>query len=89
MQKHLGLDQFPRKKEDDERISKDIKTLFSTPNGKQVLKYLRSITIESVQGPHATDAELRHLEGQRYLVGLISRRIDHAERIQKNERSSR
>ena len=89
MQKHLGLDQFPRKKEDDERISKDIKALFSTPNGKQVLKYLRSITIESVQGPHATDAELRHLEGQRYLVGLISRRIDHAEKVAKNERSSR
>ena len=89
MQKHLGLDQFPRDKEEDQRISKDIKSLFSTPNGKQVVKYLRSSTIESVQGPHATDAELRHLEGQRYLVGLISRRIDHAERISKNERSSR
>ena len=89
MQKHLGLDQFPRDKEEDQRISKDIKSLFSTPNGKQVLKDLRSITIESVQGPHATVAELRHLEGQRYLVGLITRRIDHAERITKNERSSR
>ncbi len=85
MSKHLGLDNFIRNKADDERISKDIQALFKTPNGKQVLQYLRSITIESVQGPNASDAELRHLEGQRYLVGLISRRIQHAEKVLKNE----
>jgi hypothetical protein len=49
-----------------------------------VLKYLRSITIEAVTGPAASDAELRHLEGQRYLVGLIERRIKHAEKVEKN-----
>ena len=70
MQKHLGLDGLPRSKSEDERVSKDIQALFKTPNGKQVLQYLRSITIETVQGPNASDAELRHLEGQRYIVGL-------------------
>jgi len=45
---------------------------------------LRSITIESVQGPNASDAELRHLEGQRYLVGVVERRISHAQRIKQN-----
>jgi PhoPQ-activated pathogenicity-related protein len=83
MQKHLALDGLPRSKSEDERISKDIQALFKTPNGKQVLQYLRSITIETVQGPNATDAELRHLEGQRYIVGLLSRRINHAERLAK------
>ena len=83
MQKHLALDGLPRSKSEDERISKDIQALFKTPNGKQVLQYLRSITIETVQGPNATDAELRHLEGQRSIVGLLSRRINHAERLAK------
>lgn len=81
---HLGVDNFPRSKEDDEIISRNINSVFKTPNGKAVLKYLRSITIESVQGPNASDAELRHLEGQRYLVGVIERRISHAQRIKEN-----
>ena len=82
MTKHyISLDGFSRNKEDDEKISKDINALFSTPNGKQVLQYFKSITIETVNGPNVTDNELRHLEGQRYLVGLISRRINHANKM--------
>ena len=81
---HLGVDNFPRTKEDDDTISRNLNSVFKTPNGKAVLKYLRSITIESVQGPNASDAELRHLEGQRYLVGVIERRISHAQRIKQN-----
>ena len=71
MSLNLGLDGFPRPKEEDDRISKNINSLFRTPNGKAVMQYLRSITIESVSGANISDAELRHLEGQRYLVGLI------------------
>ena len=81
---HLGVDNFPRTKEDDDTISRNLNSVFKTPNGKAVLKYLRSITIESVQGPNASDAELRHLEGQRYLVGVVERRISHAQRIKQN-----
>jgi len=77
----LGVDNYPRAEEEDNRISVNIRSLFSSPSGKEVLKYLRSITIESVQGANASDAELRHLEGQRYLVGLIERRIKHAEKV--------
>ena len=36
---------------------------------------------ETVNGPNVTDMELRHLEGQRYLVGLIDRRIQHANKV--------
>ena len=56
------------------------KTLFSnqfkTTEGKALLAYLRSITIESVAGSDITDHALRHLEGQRYIVGLIQRRVN-------------
>ena len=81
----IGLDGFQRTQKDDEIISKNIDSLFKTATGKAVLKYLRSITIESVQGPNASDAELRHLEGQRYLVGVIERRISHGQRIKSDE----
>ena len=81
MSMNLGLDGYPRGKEADEKISQDINALFKTPNGKQVLKYLRSITIEAVTGPNVSDAELRHLEGQRYLVGLIERGAKQSEKV--------
>lgn len=82
---NIGLDGFARRSEDDERISLDIAALFSKPSGKSVLKYLRSITIEAVNGPAVSDAELRHMEGQRYLVGLIERRINHGNKVKNNE----
>ena len=81
---YFGFDGFQRPLEEDQTISKHTEAVFKTPAGKAVLKYLRSITIESVQGPNASDAELRHLEGQRYLVGVIERRISHAQRIKQN-----
>jgi hypothetical protein len=85
MSKHLGLDGFPRPKAEDEQISQNVNALFRTPTGAQVLKYLRSITIEAVTGGGASDAELRHLEGQRFLVGLIERRVQHGEKVKSNE----
>ena len=80
----IGIDNFPRKISEDNEISLDVRSLFRSPSGEKVLKYLRSITIEAVTGPAASDAELRHLEGQRYIVGLIERRMKHAEKVDKN-----
>ena len=81
--KHLGVDGFPRSKEEDKIISQNINSLFKTPNGQEVLKYLKSVTIEAVSGSNISDAELRHLEGQRYIVALIVKRINHGQRINK------
>lgn len=81
--KHLGVDGYPRSKEQDDIISQNILSLFKTPTGMEVLKYLKSITIEAVSGANISDAELRHLEGQRYLVALIVKRINHAQRKKK------
>jgi hypothetical protein len=61
-------------------VSKNVAKVFESPTGKEVLRYLRSITIEMVNGPNVTTEELRHLEGQRYIVGLIEQRIAHGHR---------
>ena len=52
------------------------KATFKGKGAQEFLRYLRSITIEAVGGPQITDAELRHREGMRYLVGIIEQRID-------------
>jgi hypothetical protein len=77
---NIGIDGIHRKSERDVEISKNIAQIFSTPTGQEVLKYFRSITIEMVNGPNVSTEELRHIEGQRYLVGLIEQRIAHANR---------
>jgi hypothetical protein len=81
----VSIDGFVRGQAADEKISQNVAALFSGDLGKEVLRYLRSITIEAVSGANIGDAELRHLEGQRYLVGLIERRIKHAEKVKTNE----
>tara|TARA_Y100000361_G_C10944546_1_gene230532 strand:- start:85 stop:348 length:264 start_codon:yes stop_codon:yes gene_type:complete len=81
---NIGIDGLQRKKEDDEIISKNILATFSTPSGKQTLGYLRSLTLDSVAGPNISDGELRHLEGQRYIIGLITRRMNHGEKVRTN-----
>ena len=79
---HIGVDGFPRRKEEDEKISKDIAALFRGDAGKEVLRYLRSVTLDAVAGGGISDGELRHLEGQRFIVALIERRIQHAEKVE-------
>ena len=81
---YVPLDGIMRPKQKDQQISQNIAQIFSSPTGKEVLRYLCSITIESVYGPNVTGDELRHMEGQRYLVGLIERRVEHAHRIKKD-----
>jgi len=80
---NIGIDGYQRKSEADVEISQNFAQIFESPTGKQVLRYLRSITIEMVNGPNVTTEELRHLEGQRYIVGLIEQRIAHAHRSKK------
>jgi len=50
---------------------------FRGADGLRVLEHLKSMTIEQALGPSASDALLRHMEGQRQLVnhifGLIER----------------
>jgi hypothetical protein len=77
---NIGIDGYQRDSSTDIQISQNIAQIFQSPTGKEVLKYLRSVTIEMVNGPNVTTEELRHIEGQRYLVGLLEQRIAHAHR---------
>ena len=77
---NIGIYGIQRTSEKDAEVSHNIAQIFESPVGKEVLRYLRSITIEMVNGPNVTTEELRHLEGQRYLVGLIEQRIAHSQR---------
>ena len=77
---NIGIDGIQRTSEKDSEVSHNIAQIFESPVGKEVLRYLRSITIEMVNGPNVTTEELRHLEGQRYIVGLIEQRIAHSHR---------
>ncbi len=81
---HVGLDGIPRLKSEEDKISLNISSFFSEPTGKEILKYLRSVTIEMVSGPNISTDELRHLEGQRYLVGLIERHVQRGHKVKNN-----
>lgn len=80
---NIGIDGIQRKADEDLRISQNVAEILGTPTGKEVLRYLRSITIEMVNGPQTPDSELRHMEGQRYLVALLEQRVAHAHRNRK------
>lgn len=82
---NVGVDGIQRPQSKDREISDNIASLFGTATGQAVLKYLRSITIEMVNGPNVTTEELRHMEGQRYIVGLIENRMTHAHKVKNNE----
>ena len=77
---NIGLDGIQRSSDKDVQISQNIAQIFESPTGKEVIRYLRSITIEMVNGHNVTTEELRHIEGQRYIVGLIEQRIAHSHR---------
>ena len=80
----MGIDCINRQQDKDREISQNIATLFGSATGQAVMRYLRSITIEMVHGPNVTTEELRHMEGQRYIVGLIENRMNHAHKV-KND----
>ena len=45
--------------------------VFGSEEGQSVISHLKSITLARSLGPGASDAALRHLEGQRQLVSHI------------------
>lgn len=81
---NIGVDGIQRQQALDEQISQNVAEVFGSPTGQSVLQYLRSVTIEMVNGPAVTPNELMHMEGQRFLVGLIERRIAHGRRSKNN-----
>lgn len=58
-----------------QQIDTDFAIVFSSEQGKKVLEYLESMTINATVSPQTPSSNLWHLEGQRYLLNLIKLRI--------------
>ena len=59
----IGLDNIQRNTKDEENLNTLFYKMFNTAGGSEILKYLKKLTLDAV-------------EGQRYLVGLIQRRVN-------------
>ena len=81
---NIGIDGIQRAANQDKIISTTVAHLFETEMGKAVIEYLKSITVNRVHGPNITTEELRHHEGQRYIVGLLEARIQHGHKVKQN-----
>lgn len=81
----LCVDGMSRTDQQDDELSLVVAQALGTPSGKEVLKYLRSITIEMVNGPNVDNDTLRHAEGQRYIVGLLEARVAHGNKVKSDE----
>ncbi len=75
----MSVDGVGRSDEAEKRINEALALCFSGANGEFALKYLRSITIERVMGPNFDPNSLAHIEGQRFIVGIIEQRIKRAQ----------
>jgi hypothetical protein len=82
---YIGIDGIQRPQDVDERISLDVAAMLATPTGQSVMQYLKSITTDIANGPNISNDELRHLEGQRFVIGLLSSRTNHANTIKSKE----
>jgi hypothetical protein len=83
-----GPDGVNRPIAEEERLNTLFHAMFTSQAGREVLAHLRRITIETAGGPAISNDELRHREGQRFLVYLIQARIHLAENP-PNDRSNK
>lgn len=77
------IDGVERPAEAEEKINAAFRSVFGRPDGRMVMDYLRSITLNTVLPPSATDGELRMQEGMRRLFGIIDAR--RSSKPQQNE----
>ena len=57
-------------------ISKSYARVFSTVEGQRVLDHLQLTTLYRAQSPDTPDAQIRHQEGQRFVVFQILRQVE-------------
>lgn len=86
-QTSIGPDGVARTLAEQRRINLLVVGVLGGGKGKDLLDYLRSFTLDAVAGPEITDSALRHREGMRYVVGILSQRIALGHKELTNERS--
>ena len=69
-----------RSAEDERRLNALFDRLSQSPDFKEAMEYLRSITVDFVHGDAVQPNPLMHLEGQRWIVKLIERRAANGRR---------
>jgi hypothetical protein len=69
-------DGIERSLKEEQDINQIFAAAFGTDAADKAMQYLKNITLNRVSGPGVPDSELRHLEGQRYIVSIILRRIE-------------
>lgn len=79
------IDGVKRKPAVEARINNAFLATFRGKSAEFVMQYLRSITINAVQGPETPAEALRHREGMRDLVRIIQSRIEAGEADAKRE----
>ena len=74
-----SIDGYIRSEQEERNLNKSFAGLFKGDDGKLVLDYIKSITTEAVAGPNIDSNQLFHLEGMRFLAGIIQTRIKKGE----------
>jgi len=74
-----SIDGYVRTDEEERNLNKTFAGVFKGEDGKKVLDYIKSITTEAVAGPNIESNQLFHLEGMRFLAGVIQTRIKKGE----------
>lgn len=57
----------------DDALGKAAGACFAGPDGKLLLRHLRSVFLDRRVPPDATDSVLRHVEGQRFAIDYLMR----------------
>lgn len=74
------LDGLMTNQDIEDEINQACASAFKTGAGKTVLEYLRRLTIERVAGPGVDPNSLLHMEGARWVYGIIASRIEIGKR---------
>jgi len=74
-----SIDGYVRSEQEERNLNKSFAGLFKGDAGDLVLDYIKSITTEAVAGPNIDSNQLFHLEGMRFLAGIIQTRIKKGE----------
>jgi hypothetical protein len=74
------LDGFQWDAQTEARLNQLAHRIFTTGDGHEFLNYLANITLNRPFGPGVAPDTLMHLEGQRYIVGIVKARIQQAEK---------
>lgn len=82
--KILGPDGYERDPVEEGRINLHVVEALGDPAGKAVMEYLESITTRRVMGPESTDGQLRYQEGMRFVVAILSQRIQLGHKEKSN-----